>query len=416
MKFNPWIFPALAALIAGGWIGVQKKSVAVLESDIAILTERIRQARVGEERQHKSSGRDDKSRQEKEKKIDWRDLASKMGQMHNGGMPDMRAMMRVQRLLMEMSAQDLAAQLDEIATLDLDEAGRNQIESMILGALAEKDPKLALDHYSDQIGGDDMSKRWQLAHAFGKWAEKDTSAAAVWFDQLIKQGKFESKSLDGKSQSRLSFEGVLVNTLLQSDPRAASARVASMPEDQRQDFFQQDIGMIKPGTEAAYAQLVRANLSPDKASATIANVAGNLAYRDGYERIDAFISQAGASEDEKKAIVSQVMEHKLTQGASSTINQDTLDKARAWAATQSPGSVDEVTGKVLAQTLRRGADFDKTSALAIQYQESSGKDDVLVAFLKSEEGNHDDKAKSLIDRIKDPAMREEIRNLPQYKK
>jgi hypothetical protein len=422
MKCNPWIFPGLATLIAGGWIGYQKNTAAGLQRDITILTERIHQVHASEENQLKSSKTEGTARQEKEKKIDWKDLATKMGQMRNGAMPDMRAMMRIQRMLMEMSAEDLAAQLDEIAKLDLDEAGRSQIESMILGALAEKDPKLALDRCADQLGGEDMSKRWRLAHAFGKWADKEPVAAAAWFDQLIKQGKFDSKSLDGKSESRLSFEGALVNALLQSDPRAASARVAALPDDQRQDFFQQGFafGGIKPGTEAAYAQLVRANLPADKAAGTLANTAGGLAYREGYEQIDGFISKTGATQEEKKAIVSQVMENKLNRNGGAEIirNQDTLEKARAWAATQSPDSVDQATGKILAESTRRGADFDKASALVLQYQESSGKDDALVEFLKNDTVQHgyNDKAKALIDKIKDPALQEEVRNLPQFKK
>jgi hypothetical protein len=422
MKYTPWIFPGLAVLIVGGWIGYQKNTAASLLRDISILTERIRHVQASEENQLKSRKAEEKAKQDKEKKINWKDLASKMvpkiGQIRNDTVPKMRAMWRIQSMLMEMSPGELAAQLDEIAKLDLDEESRSNFEFMILGVLAEKDPKLALDRCADQLGGEE--RWWTLAHAFGKWAGKEPVAAAACFDQLIKQGKFDSKSLAGKSESRLRFEGALVNALLQSDPRAASARVAALPEDQRQEFFQQvsSMGIIKPGTEAAYAQLARANLPADKAAGTLAHTAGGLAYGDGYGQIDGFIAKTSATEEEKKAIVSEVMENKLTRNGGREINQDTLEKARAWAATQSPDSVDQATGKVLAKSTMGGTDFDKTSALALQYQESSGKDDVLVEFLKSDTFQHsnNDKAKALIDKIKDPALQEEVRNLPQFKK
>ena len=60
---------------------------------------------------------EEKARKAKERKVDWKDLAGKIGQMHNGSMPDMRAMMRLQRILLDLSTEELNAQLDEIAAL-----------------------------------------------------------------------------------------------------------------------------------------------------------------------------------------------------------------------------------------------------------------------------------------------------------
>src|ERR1035437_702776 len=186
MKWNPWIFPGLAVLIVGGWIGYQKNTAASLLRDISILTERIRHVQASEENQLKSRKAEEKAKQDKEKKINWKDLASKMvpkiGQIRNDTVPKMRAMWRIQSMLMEMSPGELAAQLDEIAKLDLDEESRSNFEFMILGVLAEKDPKLALDRCADQLGGEE--RWWTLAHAFGKWAGKEPVAAAACFDQL----------------------------------------------------------------------------------------------------------------------------------------------------------------------------------------------------------------------------------------
>ena len=95
-----------------------------------------------------------------------------------------------------------------------------------------------------------------------------------------------------------------------------------------------------------------------------------------------------------------------------------LDKARAWAAGQAPDVVDKATGEALASTLWRGGNFHKASELALKYQTSTGSDEVLASFLKSPQVQHKpaDGAYSLIDKIKDPALQEEIRNLPQYQK
>ena len=408
-------------LVTGGWIGHQKQSAATLEQDINTLTERIRLVGTHGEERLKAHKVDEKPKPDQAKKIDWKDMASKLGQMQNGGAPDMRTMLRMRRLLMDMTGDELAAQLDEIAKLDLDKAGRSHLESMILEVLAEKDPKQALERCTEKLASDNPASGYILAHAFGKWAEKDRAAAIAWLDQSIAAGKFDSKSLDGKSETRMRLEGQLVSLLLPSDPQGASARVAALPEDQREDFLRQAFSFgpnqLNPESEVAYAKLVRGNLPPDKAASIIANTASNLMFQGGYERLDGYISRTGATDDEKKAIVSQVMGNQLMRGASQEIDKDTLDKARTWAANQSPDTVDQATGQALAKTLWRGSSFDNASALALQYQESSGKDDVLVAFLRGAADQHHntDQAKLLIDKIKDPALQQQIRDLPAFK-
>ena len=190
---------------------------------------------------------EEKARKEKDKKIDWKDLAGKIGQMRNGGgMPDMRAMMRMQRLLMDLSAEELAAQLDEIAGLDIEDAARKQLQGMILGVLAEKEPKLALERSGMQLGDENSGMYWQLSSALRKWADKEPAAAIAWLDKQIAAGKFESKSLDGKNQSLVRFEGALVGALLKTDPAAATARRDGVARSPARGFFPAGILLPAP--------------------------------------------------------------------------------------------------------------------------------------------------------------------------
>jgi hypothetical protein len=156
----------------------------------------------------------------------------------------------------------------------------------------------------------------------------------------------------------------------------------------------------------------------DKVGGILANTAGMVVMNGGFERVDGFIANAHATDDEKKAIVAQVIKNKMSQGHGSKINVDELDKARAWGTSQSPGVVDKATGEALANTLWSGGDFKKASELALKYNESSPNDEVLAAFLKSSQVRHQStgEAKELIDKIKDPALRKEIANLSEYKK
>jgi hypothetical protein len=322
----------------------------------------------------------------------------------------------MQRLLLDLSGEELCVELDEIAALDIEEPARKQLQGMILGVLVEKDPKLALDRFGDQLGDQESGVHWQLSSALGKWADKDSIAAVAWLDQQIAAGKFESKSLDGGNRSLIQFESSIMGALLKTDPAAATARIKTLPEAQREELLQQGMFFqFGEKNEAAYAKLVRDSLAADKVGPILANTAGNLARQGGFERVDGFIASAHATDDEKKAIVAQVIKNKISPA---DLKIEELDKARAWGAGQSPAVVDKATGEALASSLWRGGNFDKASELALKYQESSGSDEVLAAFLKSSEVQHRaaNEAKALIDKIKDPALQEEIRSLPQFKK
>ena len=67
-----------------------------------------------------------------------------------------RDLLHLRKLLLEMSAEDLSAQLDEIAALDLDARTRGQLNSSISGALAQKDPKMLLEKFSGELGDKDQ--------------------------------------------------------------------------------------------------------------------------------------------------------------------------------------------------------------------------------------------------------------------
>lgn len=415
MKFNPWIIPGLAIAGLGGWIGSQKQSSATLEKEITVISERIRQVRSGEDAEMQAQQKEQLALKAKEKAIDWKDIAGKMGEMSTGTMPDMRAMMRMQRLMLELSAEELCAHLDEIATLDIESSTRRQLESMILGSLVEKDPKLALDRAAASMGDEDSGLHWQLGNALRNWADKNPAAATAWLDQQIAANKFESKSLDGKNQTLIQLESSLVGALLKTDPAAASARVKALPEAQREDIFDHGFAFqLHKDSEANYAKLVRDTMPADRVATILADTAGMLVMHGNFERVDGFIANTHATDEEKKSIVKEVMNNRINH---EDLKAADLDKIREWGSRQAPSVVDEATGSAIASSIWRGGNFKKASELALQYNESSPNDEVLAAFLKSNQVRNQSagKAKALIDKIKDPALQAEIRDLPQYK-
>jgi len=406
MKPSPWLYSGVAVLITSAWVGFEKQSAATLEHETHVLTQRIQQARMAEENAARARAAEEKL--QKEKKIDWKGYSRKLAQIGGGGMMDVRSMLKLHHLLREMTAEELLTQLDEIDELELPYDSRSQLEAMILEQLGEKNPQEALRHLVDRKDGRDFTQQESLAAMLGKWAGKDRLAAIAWFDQAIKEGKFDSKSLDGKSKARIAFERSLMNALLASDPQTANARIASLPGEQREELLRYNYMVSQTGPEAqkAYVDILRANLSADQARKSLANLAGSLSYQ-GYDKVDSFITHISATAEEKVSIVEQVMHQQVGQMNGRAWKPENLEKARVWASTHAPAQVDTLTGKALGRIIN----YNNSSALVIQYLESTGNDEMMVAFLTEA---RDSRGKMLIEKIKDPALREQVSKIPPY--
>lgn len=410
MKQNPWLVPVLAALVVGAWIVSRRSAAEVLEHEITVLRERIQQARLAGESAGSQLAAGDLAKKGKDRAIHWKEVASSLKHSEHGP-ADMRAMMRMQRLLMDLSAEELCAQLDEIAALDLEEPVKRQLESMILGSLAEKDPKLALEYFAKRPQNEEFGS-WLMSSALEKLAEKEAGAATAWLDQRIASGAFESRKLNGENPELMNLERALAGALLKNDPDAAIARVKRMPENQRGELFRLG-GYIQLGEEqhASYVRFVR-EAAPQKDIATVlATRAGALVRNGSYEKVDSFIATAGASPEEKEQIVTEVMNHRGSSDGADPLDIEEFGKARAWAATQAPDVVDKATGEALAKTLwTQKGDFNKAAELAEKFGRESGKDETLAAFLMSDPVRIRSRTPAIewANKIEDPARRQQV--------
>jgi hypothetical protein len=88
-----------------------------------------------------------------------------------------------------------------------------------------------------------------------------------------------------------------------------------------------------------------------------------------------------------------------------------LDEMRSWIGSQSPASIDNITGNSLAQALDATfpLNFEEAAALASHYQETSGSDEVLVSFLQSIfNDKHASQARVLAGKISDETRRNDF--------
>ncbi|MEO7101672.1 MAG: hypothetical protein ABI162_20140 [Luteolibacter sp.] len=416
MKATYLIPPAAALMIVGSWNVMQMRSISSLENERADLRKRIASTTSGmtgadfllasHSVNAKSGGAKDK--------IDWKSLGSQIVEMQqNDSVKDMRAMALFQQRLEKMTKEEMVAAMDEIAAMNLPADARAALEAMIIEPLIKADPELALTRFADRIQSDPDGVGWQLSNALKEWAKNDLSAATAWFDKQIADGTFDSKSLDGRSDTRLQFEGALLESLLGSDPDAAARRLAELPEDQRREVLQQlSFDELTPEQRNAYAQLVRGLVPQDEREGSFAHIASELVDQGGFSEVSTFLDGVKASASERAAAARDAADSYLEQLAQDgNVTAKDVDEMRAWLKTQAPELIDSITGKALAEAAQDHGKFKFAEAakLALQYHESTGNDDVLVAFLESFSARSNLKeARHLAGMINDPAKREAI--------
>jgi hypothetical protein len=417
LKTSLYLPPVVALIFAGVWIGIQRQSISALEKESLLLERHITTARASDSAAGSTAAKPappGKTAKDKEP-LDWKKIAAQFAEMQqSGGRGDMRTMIKLQQRLQSMTQEEIIAALDEIAALDLPGESRAMLEQMLIGPLAQKEPELVLSKFIDRLGDKNGSMVWMLANAMQEWAKKDPAKAGAWFDQQIAAGKFESKALDGKSRSRNQFEGALISVLLGSDPAAAASRVSLMPEDQRDEVltlhsFQQ----LKDGNQLAFAQLVRDQVPEKDQARTLARQASNMARNDeGYSKVTEYMDRIGATPAERAACVEEAGESKIWSLAQKQkIVAEDLDAMRTWAAAQSPGLVNTLTGKALANAGQGNGKtkYEDAAALAVHYHEASGNDEVMSSFLDGWAARQNkEQARVLAEKISDPKRRGEI--------
>ncbi len=406
MKTIHMLPPAVALVLAGTWIGVQRRTLSAMERENVTLQTHLSAARFTSPGADPSAAKATKDTGP----IDWKKIAREQ----QGVLGDPRIMMRFHRRLKAMTREEILSSLDEIAKLDLPANSRSMLEQTLVGQLVQLDPELALTKFIDCLQDERSGIKHQLPAAFQKWAKKDPQKAAAWFDQQIASGKFDSKSLDGRNSFRLLFEGVMIGSLLSSDPAAAALRLAALPEGQREEVINNNsVNSFKQDNPAAFAKLVREQLSAKDQTRIIAQQASQMVWNGGYAKVTEYLNLIGATPAERSASVDQAAISRIQSlPENQKVTREDIDALRDWVGSQSVDSLDRVTGKYLGEAVRGNTrlDFTEAAGLAVQYSQASGNDDSLGAFLESWPvyNNHKQEARVLAEQIAGEQLRAQI--------
>lgn len=413
LKLIPFIPPVLVLAVIGVWNAGQTRAITSMENDSREIRRVITEEESRLANAPKRSQTEEISPTAPSALIDWNEIPAKISDnAPGGGAERLRAVIALQQRLKSMTRDELIAALDDIEVMGLDAAERAELVSMIAAELAKKDTEYALDRFVDEIGKDPNGLGWQLGDAFGDWAKRDPAAATAWFDKQIAAGKFESRSLDGRSEIRALFEAAILPGLLTSDLEAAGRRLLALPEDQRREVLEQ-LSFTDLGADARkdYAALVRELVPADERPGSFATIATQLVEDGGnYQKVSDFLDAVQATADERAVSARQAAATQLELlGEDGKINAATVDELRTWLDVQAPGKTDSITGKALAEAAQEGGDFnyDEAAELVLRYHQSSGNDAVLVAFLEGFSARSNlEEAEALINRISDPKQRQ----------
>ena len=420
MKATHIIPPAAALLVVAAWNLSRWKAVSVQEQETRHLRAQVETARIGDDPQGSpgSIGGSGKTPGKEAKANgplgDWKRISDQLLAMQNSdGVADLRQALEIHEKISGMSRDEILAALDQLSTLPLKDEARSILEETLIGPLVELDPEYALRTFGDRIGNDDDGIGWQLSSALQSWASKDAKAAAAWMDQQIAAGLFDSKSLDGKSQTRVEFEAALAGALLADNPGEAGRRIAALPEEERREALEQMVFTeLPPAGQAAYAALVRELVPQDERAGSFAHVIAQLMPEGGYEKVAGFLDQIQATPEERAVSAKEAANSRIGEiAADRVVTRSDVEEMRSWLERQAPGTVDAATGQALADAAQDGGPFgfEDASRLALEFHGSTGNDEVLVAFLESYAAQSNlEEALPMAEKIKDPQLREDV--------
>ena len=419
MKISRSIPPIAALVLAGAWLISQRQAVSAVKETNTQLQKNITVARSSSPSPELNPAKptsQDKTQPPAEaaqanEPLDWKKIAAQCEALQENY--DLKEMECLTQRFEKLSVAELSAALENVGTLGLSASFHWLLMDRLLMMLVAKDPETALTGYMDFLGDHTFGMGWRLAEVTKKWAEKDPVKAAAWFAEQLAKGRFESKSVDGKSDIREKIEGALFDALLDTDPAAAARSLGTMAEEQRVQVLEKySDEEIKREHQLGFIALLRSHLSAQDQAKLLGKQGYKMAGAGNYAQLTEFLQRISATPTERAAFASEAAKNKVTAiSFDQRITRADIEVVREWTRSQAPGASDTITGQVIADSVANGGNitFADAAELALQYHKASGNDDTLIAFLGSYSATHNrEAARGLATQISDPARRVEI--------
>jgi len=405
------IIPAGAvAGVCAVWWAAQARTIAALESDLALLQQTAATMDITTEAA-KPAFRPPITPLD-ERPVDWAIVARQLRQSRADA--PVNPMAALEARIAVMSADEIHAALDEIALADLAEEDRERLQQRLCRVLAATPGghRAILDRFLPDIGKGFWA--WTLGDWLGDWLDADADAAVDWLSrhspQILELG--------------LGFIPRAFYPRLASRPDLCLKLLSGIQEERRLHALSSpEIGALNADQQAGWAHVIRSAIPDAERSGAIVWPVMQWAEFDvapmSMAEVDAYLECIEAHPEE----IGDCLLTAAASGASATrerasafATDDTPDVSgdgslaawiedlRAWIGGYDAGLVNRATGHGLASPIH---DFAEASAIALHYHQADPDDDLLIPLLMRGPGDPADRplARQLAARLADPGLR-----------
>ncbi len=416
MKPYHFIAPALALVGSGYWLSNQNNTISELTEKTRIIRERVVVVEKASSEATASFGAP-KNGQAKDEftladgSLDWKLIAEMMAETRGAnGMPtNMKAILKLQQKMMQLSEEQLIDGLEKIDALDLDPENVEMIKQGLLSQLAEKNPKAALTALGDPITSQSNMLFWVQTQIISKLAKEDPAAAIAWMDKNIADGKLDSTTLNQHQDLRLRLESPLILQLLSSDYATAKSRLEGFSDDDKLHLLSNNHQRLKGDAAKNLIKITRESLPPDKASQAISSAFGNQHIGD-LSNISKAVKDIPLTEDEKSNVLESLVSNYSLNNESESKFQDIYQ----WSKTEAPGKEADFVANALSSGQSRWNNPQANFEKALTVAESLGDPEILTSFVsKFSRNGNEDTIKRQVEKFNDPEVAEQYRNLAE---
>jgi hypothetical protein len=413
MKLVPFLPPLLAAMTVGGMLWYQREQTQRVAEERSVLESTVQQAQaqgiksvaLRAETLAKSQAASAVTSASSQKLV----LADLLAAFtETNGMPDMRAMLKFQAAMEDMTTDEIQSLLAEATTAKLTGNQQNRVLNQLLSALGKKDPKLALEEGMKLSESGSDSNLYSLRGSFESWLGKDAAAATVWLDQQIATGKMENTALMGANQKRVGFEAGIIATQLTKNPALAEARFQQLnPADRVAVLGNTWSFPITSEGQQGYVKLVRqGDLDEANQQNALSNYASTISRRGELKDVTEFLKTSEASPQETTRIVQTCASDQLRNKIGKDPQNLTAEKTsewRNWVIQSDPEHAGSIIGKSLS-----GVEFgDNIIATVEAVSPPNQLDAVKQALVETASGNVTG-LRTLADSITDETIRAQV--------
>ena len=349
--------------------------------------------------------------------IDLKEIANLMAGMQNGTMPDMKAMLKLQKTILELSSEELSALITDAGQLDLPPGQRDGLVMMLIQGLGESDPKAAVMAAAEFMKTAAKSAHnmmsFPMRNAFSSWAKKDLPGALAWFDGAVAAGQFESTALSDVNQEQTQMIGGVLKQLWEKDPDSARQRLLALPEKERSAVLNSTDGFEKDeASQKQFSGLARGVLPEKEQVGVLKQLAERVYGKDSLDGVTRLFSTIEATPEERKTLAAGVAESSIRQrtwgNGAEKPNLENTTKLRTWLAQEDAAAAEATLGKSLASSANGYGNYKPSDALALvtELHTAQPSDELIVSFLGQAKPKANLEAwQALAGKIADPAVR-----------